>query len=126
MPTTHLIALGVTALYGIVTLVGGIIGYVLANSMPSLVAGAISGVLLLLCAAGVFYLPAVSLSGAIVIAVALLGNFVPGLLRQRGQMAESLTTFKGMVPLIMVIGGVLVIIVSALALATRARPPSVP
>ena len=70
-----------------------------------------------------FYVPTVSLSGAIVIAVALLGKFVPSLLSQRG---ESLTTFKGMVPLIMVIGGVLVIIVAALALATRARPPSVP
>lgn len=125
-PTTHFIALAIVALYGIVALVGGIIGYVRAESYASLIAGAISGVLLLLCAAGVLYLPAVSLSGAIILAVALLGRFVPSLLGQKDRLAQSLSTTKGAVALIMVIGGVLVIVSCALALASRSSPPSAP
>jgi uncharacterized membrane protein (UPF0136 family) len=125
-PTAYFVALGITALYGIISLAGGIIGYVRADSVASLVAGGISGVLLLLCAAGIFYLPAVSLSGAIIIAVALLGRFVPSLLQQRDKLGESLHTMKGTVALLMVIGGVLVILFSAWALATRSSPPGAP
>jgi uncharacterized membrane protein (UPF0136 family) len=123
VPTTYLIALGITALYGIVSIVGGIIGYVRADSMASLVAGGIAGVLLLLCAGGVFYSPVLSLSGAIIISIALLGRFVPNLMRHRDNFVEFINTTAGMVALIMVIGGLLVIVLSALALATRAGPP---
>jgi uncharacterized membrane protein (UPF0136 family) len=123
LPTTHLIAVVVTALYGIVCLVGGILGYVRADSMASLVAGGISGVLLLLCAAGIFFLPAVSLGGAIIIAVALLGRFVPILIRQWDRFGESNSPI---VALVVSIGGVLTIVVCALALAAKAGPPSIP
>src|SRR5438132_10299795 len=102
---TYWIAAVLTGLYGVVSLTGGIIGYVRADSVPSLVAGGIAGVLLLICAAGIFYMPALSLGGAIVIAVGLLGRFLPLLIQQRG---------KGMVALIMVSGGVLVILVAGL------------
>src|SRR5207244_11843846 len=57
VPTTHWIAVAIIALYGLVSVVGGILGYVRAESVPSLVAGGIAGLLLLLCAAGVFYAP---------------------------------------------------------------------
>jgi uncharacterized membrane protein (UPF0136 family) len=126
VPTTHWIALGITALYGIVSLVGGIIGYVRADSRASLVAGGIAGVLLLLCAAGVFYRPVLSLSGAIIISIALLGRFVPSLVRHRDDFGEFLATTAGVVALVMVIGGLLVVVFSALALATRASPPPGP
>ena len=124
MPITHLTALGITALYGIVSIVGGIIGYVRADSRASLIAGGIAGVLLLLCAAGVFYRPALSLGGAIVISIALLARFVPNLVRHRDNFGEFLTTPAGVVTLLMVIGGLLVAVLSALALATRASPPA--
>jgi uncharacterized membrane protein (UPF0136 family) len=120
VPTTHLIALGIMALYGVVSIVGGIMGYVRADSVISLVAGGIAGVLLLLCAAGVFYSPAVSLGGGIIISVALLGRFLPNLIRHRDELGGFLSTAGGMVALIMVIGGLLVVAFSALALATRA------
>src|SRR5207245_5774718 len=96
------------------------LGYVgPAHSVPSLVAGGIAGVLLLVCAAGVFYAPTVSLGGAIVIAVLLLGRFLPSLIKEKDQWGEFVSTTKGTVTLTMVIGGVLVIIFAALALATR-------
>jgi uncharacterized membrane protein (UPF0136 family) len=124
-PTAHWIALAIIAVYGIVSIAGGILGYVLADSKASLVAGGIAGLLLLLCAGGVFYLPAAGLSGAIVIAVALLGRFAPSLYRQSST-PEGLGTTKGIVALIMVAGGVLVIAFSAWGLATRSNPPGAP
>jgi uncharacterized membrane protein (UPF0136 family) len=124
-PTAHWIAVAIIAVYGIISITGGTLGYILAASKPSLIAGGISGLLLLLCAAGVFYLPAAALGGAIVIAVALLGRFVPSLYRQGGD-PEKLGTTKGIVALIMVIGGVLVIAFAAWALATRSNPPGAP
>src|SRR5712692_3247301 len=114
VPTTHWIAVAIIALYGLVSVVGGILGYVRAESVPSLVAGGIAGLLLLLCAAGVFYAPAAALGGAIVIAVLLLGRFVPSLVEHRNEFGEFVGTLKGMVALIMVSDGVVVIIFSAL------------
>ena len=120
-PVTYWIAAVLTGLYGVVSITGGIIGYVRVDSVASLVAGSIAGVLLLLCAAGIFYLPAVSLGGAIIIAIALLGRFVPMLIQQRDQLGELLGTVKGIVELVMVIDGVVVIIAAAIALAARAN-----
>jgi len=69
-------------LYGVVSLTGGIIGYVTKDSIPSLAAGGGAGVLLILCAAGAFYKPLWALLGAAVIAMVLLGRFLPALIRQ--------------------------------------------
>lgn len=70
------------ALFGTVTILGGIQGYLNARSVASLVAGAISGVLLL---AGAFLWHAGYLKGGpillFVISLALLGRFTPSLLR---------------------------------------------
>lgn len=43
----------VVLIYGIFTLVGGIIGFLKAHSKASLIAGSISGILLLICANGI-------------------------------------------------------------------------
>src|SRR5262249_48442199 len=48
------LAAGLAALYGIVSIVGGIMGFVNASSVPSLVAGGLAG-LFLLAAAAVAY-----------------------------------------------------------------------
>ena len=57
-PTVQVIAAALTALYGVISIVGGYIGYT-KGSNASLIAGGIAGVLLLVYAAGVFAKPGV-------------------------------------------------------------------
>lgn len=102
-------AAGLSGLYGLVSLTGGIIGFVKANSLPSLLAGGGAGLLLLCCAFLTLRKPLAGLIGSAVIALALLGRFVPGVLKDE----------PSPVALVMTSGGVLVLLSSGLALATR-------
>jgi uncharacterized membrane protein (UPF0136 family) len=68
-------------LFGALTIAGGVIGYVKAGSVPSIVAGVITGVLLI--AAG-FLLPdhrAAALTIALITSLLLAGQFIPKFLR---------------------------------------------
>jgi uncharacterized membrane protein (UPF0136 family) len=118
IPMMHLIAAGVTAIYGLVSLVGGIMGF-MKGSVASLIAGGIAGVLLLMCAFGVPRLPIWSLAGAIVVSLALLGRFGVAVVRN-----FDLSERAGVVAFVMTVGGVLVILAAAIALATSSRPPA--
>lgn len=76
---------GATKLYfivfGLLTIAGGVIGYVKAGSPPSLVAGSISGALLLVAA---FLLPQHRIAGlviALVVSLLLAVQFVPKFFR---------------------------------------------
>ena len=67
--------------FGVLTIVGGVIGYVKAGSVASILAGSITGVLLLVAA---FLLPehrAVGLATAFIISLLLAAQFVPKFLR---------------------------------------------
>src|SRR5437870_10080861 len=67
--------------FGVLTIVGGIIGYVKAGSVASIIAGAVTGVLLLVAA---FLLPehrAAGLATAFIISLLLAAQFVPKFLR---------------------------------------------
>ena len=64
-------------LFGILTIVGGIIGYVSKGSLPSIIAGSISGILLLV---GALLLPNhvdAGLAIALIVSLLLAGQFVP-------------------------------------------------
>src|SRR5947207_7334544 len=68
-------------IFGLLTIVGGVIGYVKAGSTASIIAGSISGVLLLLAA---FLLPqqfAVALIIALLVSIVLAGRFVPAFIK---------------------------------------------
>jgi len=67
--------------FGILTLIGGVMGYVKASSIASLVAGGVAGILLLVAA---FLIPGQAQAGLIlglVVSVLLLGRFGPVLLK---------------------------------------------
>jgi len=67
--------------FGILTIAGGIVGYVKAGSVASIVAGSITGVLLLVAA---FLLPehrAIGLATAFIISLLLAAQFVPKFIR---------------------------------------------
>jgi len=111
-------ASSLAGVYGVIALTGGIMGFVKADSIASLVAGGVSGLLLLLCAVGVFYRPTVSLGVAAVVAIALIGRFAPSALNPSSDAAKATANT---VALVMSIGGVLVLLMAGFALAVRAK-----
>jgi uncharacterized membrane protein (UPF0136 family) len=91
-------------LFGVLTIAGGIVGYVKAGSVASVIAGSITGVLLLVAA---FLLPqhrAVGLATAFVISLVLAGQFVPKFL-QTGRVMPA-----GMMSILSVIGLIVAIV----------------
>ncbi len=70
------VAVTVVASYGMFSLAGGVIGYLKAKSTASLMAGSLSGVLLLLCAYGIGQASRAAVVGSLVIALALGARFL--------------------------------------------------
>ncbi|HEY7001207.1 MAG TPA: TMEM14 family protein [Candidatus Udaeobacter sp.] len=67
--------------FGVLTVVGGIVGYVKAGSVASIIAGSITGVLLLVAA---FLLPehrVIGLATAFIVSLLLAAQFVPKFIR---------------------------------------------
>jgi uncharacterized membrane protein (UPF0136 family) len=67
--------------FGLLTIAGGVVGYVKAGSVASIIAGSITGVLLLVAA---FLLPehrAIGLATAFIISLLLAAQFVPKFIR---------------------------------------------
>src|SRR5437588_10919790 len=90
--------------FGVLTIAGGVIGYVKAASVPSIVAGSITGVLLLVAA---FLLPehrAVGLATAFIVSLLLAAQFVPKFVRT-GRVMPA-----GMMSLLSVIGIIVAIV----------------
>jgi len=76
--------------FGLLTIAGGVMGYVKAGSTASLIAGSISGVLLLVAA---FLLPAhvvVGLAIAIIVSLLLAGRFLPAFVKTGKMMPNGL------------------------------------
>ena len=90
--------------FGILTVAGGVVGYVKAGSLASIVAGAITGVLLLVAA---FLLPEhrpIGLATAFIISLLLAAQFVPKFIRT-GRVMPA-----GMMSILCVIGLVVAIV----------------
>jgi uncharacterized membrane protein (UPF0136 family) len=90
--------------FGLLTIAGGIIGYVKAGSLPSIIAGAIAGILLLIAA---FLLPENQLWGlglALFTSLLLAAQFVPKFIRT-GKVMPA-----GMMSILSVIGIVIGIV----------------
>lgn len=89
--------------FGLLTIVGGVMGYARAGSMASIIAGSISGILLLLAA---FLLPgnaAAGLAIGLVVSIALAGKFVPALLNTGQVMPAGLMSVLSVIGVIVAI-----------------------
>ena len=89
--------------FGILTIAGGVIGYVKAGSMPSIIAGSISGILLLVAA---FLLPDYRVAGlavGLIISLLLAGQFIPKFIRTGKVMPAGMMSILSAIGIIMAI-----------------------
>ena len=88
-------------IFGLLTIAGGIMGFVNKGSVPSIVAGSISGVLLLLAA---FLLPGNLVAGlalAAIVSIALAGQFVPKFIKTSSFMPAGLMAILSVIGIAM-------------------------
>ena len=87
-------------IFGLLTIAGGIVGYVKAGSVASIIAGTITGVLLLVAA---FLLPEHRVAGlatALVVSFLLAAQFVPKFLRTGRVMPAGLMSVLSVIGII--------------------------
>src|SRR3989442_118266 len=87
-------------IFGALTIIGGILGYVKAGSLPSIIAGSITGVLLLI---GGSLLPehrAIGLATGFVISLLLAAQFVPKFIRTGKAMPAGMMSILSVIGLI--------------------------
>jgi uncharacterized membrane protein (UPF0136 family) len=101
-------AAAAAGLYGLVALIGGVIGFVSAGSLASLIAGGLSGLVLLASSALAFRGSRVALIVALVVSLALVGRFASTFGGPNGPSA---------IAIVMVLGGLVVLVMTALAWA---------
>jgi len=90
-------------IFGLLTIVGGVIGYVKAGSTASIVAGSISGIALIVAA---YLLPGNVAFGLIiagVVSVALAGKFIPDFMKTGKVMPAGLMAILSLIGVIMAI-----------------------
>lgn len=90
-------------IFGLLTIAGGVMGYVRAGSMASIIAGSISGILLLVAA---FLLPGNALAGlalAGIVSVALAGRFIPAFLKTGALMPAGLMSLLSVLGIVFAI-----------------------
>ena len=86
--------------FGVLTIAGGIVGYAKAGSVASIVAGSITGILLLVAA---FLLPqhrAIGLATAFIISLLLAAQFVPKFIRTGKVMPAGMMAILSVIGLI--------------------------
>ena len=90
-------------IFGLLTIVGGVIGYVKAGSTASIIAGAISGIALIVAA---FLLPGNAVLGLIiagVVSALLAGRFIPHYMRSGKIMPDALMAVLSAIGIVMAI-----------------------
>ena len=88
-----------TFVYGVLAFVGGIIGYQQAGSKPSLIAGVVTGILLLAAGIGLVQNQAWAFWGAIAVTGLLVVTFVARLIKTRKFMPAGLMVIVGIATL---------------------------
>ena len=86
--------------FGVLTIAGGVVGYVKADSVASIIAGSITGILLLVAA---FLLPehrAIGLATAFIVSLLLAAQFVPKFIRTGRLMPAGMMSILSLIGLI--------------------------
>jgi uncharacterized membrane protein (UPF0136 family) len=89
--------------FGLLTIVGGVMGYAKAGSAASIIVGSICGILLLVAA---YLLPehlAAGLAVAAIISIALAGRFVPAFIKTGHVMPAGLMSVLSVIGIIVAI-----------------------
>jgi uncharacterized membrane protein (UPF0136 family) len=90
-------------IFGLLTIVGGIMGYVKAGSVVSIIAGTITGILLIVAA---FLLPEHRVAGlatALIVSILLAGQFVPKFIRTGKVMPAGVMSVLSVIGIIVAI-----------------------
>jgi uncharacterized membrane protein (UPF0136 family) len=88
-------------IFGALTIVGGVMGFVKAKSKASLIAGGVSGVLLLLAGWLIATKLYVGLGLGMVVSLALAGRFVPGFLESKKMMPAGMMAILSVIAIIL-------------------------
>jgi uncharacterized membrane protein (UPF0136 family) len=91
--------------FGALTIVGGIIGYVKAGSLPSIIAGTVTGVLLIIAATLLSDHRAVGMATALVVSLLLAAQFVPKFIRTGKVMPAGLMSILSVIGIVVVVVG---------------------
>jgi uncharacterized membrane protein (UPF0136 family) len=89
--------------FGVLTIAGGILGYVKADSVASIIAGSITGVLLLVAA---FLLPehrTIGLATAFIVSLLLAAQFIPKFLRTGRVMPAGMMSILSAIGIVAII-----------------------
>src|SRR5438876_6466213 len=89
--------------FGVLTIAGGVVGYVKAGSVASIIAGSIAGVLLLVAA---FLLPehrTIGLATAFIVSLLLAAQFIPKFLRTARVMPAGMMSILSVIGIIAVV-----------------------
>ncbi len=89
--------------FGILTIAGGVVGYVKAGSVASIVAGGITGVLLLVAALLLPEYRIVGLATACIVSLLLAAQFVPKFLRTGRVMPAGMMSILSVIGIIVAI-----------------------
>jgi uncharacterized membrane protein (UPF0136 family) len=90
-------------LFGVMTIVGGVMGYVKAHSTASIVAGSIAGILLIFAGVLVASKTQPGLILGLLISLALAGRFIPAFATKGGWMPAGLMSALSVIAIILTI-----------------------
>jgi uncharacterized membrane protein (UPF0136 family) len=99
--------MGATKIYfivfGVLTIAGGIIGYVKANSVPSIVAGSITGILLVAAAFLLSDYQVAGLALGLIVSLLLAGQFIPKFIRTGKAMPAGMMSILSVIGIVMAV-----------------------
>jgi uncharacterized membrane protein (UPF0136 family) len=90
-------------IFGVLTIAGGIIGYVKASSTPSIIAGSIAGLLLILAALLLPEHRAAGLAVGLIISLLLAAQFIPKFFRTGKMMPAGMMSVLSAIGIVMAV-----------------------